>query len=332
MQHVEQNSPQWQKLLLLIKPHLQQTEFVKRKQQYHTLFISRLLAENLFAFLLQYIGLILTPPSTYPIPLWFASGTAFAFVFIRGYTLIPGLWFGSFVAYYLAKFGPYTSFYCATLLTFQPFILSKLCYRYISACLIFYFPNKFILFIIACMSITSVISYLLFSITFVESTHPLIWLQWWLADINGTLIFAFALVTLDSYFPDFHLLNKINKFRLIFLFGSLLLLIFLLVFSHSTILTILFFAFNMGFIIIISRYFGWCGSISAFFMFGSMYGLAAILQTPLFLAATKGLLLILQGLMLINIIHCLLLCIKKYHTLHKHDDTSFFRKLPCKIL
>lgn len=306
MQLEEQNSQQWHKLISLVKPHSQNSGFIKRKQQLNKLFFNRLLAENCFAFLLQYTGLILAPPSLYPIPLWFASGTAFAFVFIRGYTLLPGLYLGSFVAYYLTKFDPLICIYCATLLTLQPFVLSKLCYRFISPGLIFYHSMKLLQFIFVCFLVTGIVSYLLFLLTFFEFPNPLLWLQWWLADINGILIFSFALVTLDSYFPDFYLLKKINKFHLLFLYGSLLLVTFCLVLCHATLSALVLNILSLTIIIIISTYFSWCGGVAALFLFGLFYGLAANLQAPLFLFNNGILLIELQGLIFIGIIIALL--------------------------
>lgn len=167
------------------------------KRQYQFLVIKRLIAANLLCFLLQYIGLMISTLLASPNPVWFATGSASAMVFLRGYRVLPGIWLGCFVTYLLASHQFYLSLACATVFALQASLLTWMTHRFINPSLIFYHANRLIRFYILSGVLTAVAAFLLMYVC--HQAYDLFF-YWWLANWNGVLIVAIAWVTTDSFF------------------------------------------------------------------------------------------------------------------------------------
>lgn len=256
-------------------------------QQFKKLWISRWLAENALVFLLQYIGLMFSTLTPAPVALWAASGTACAFIFLRGYSVLPGIWLGSFTAYYFAAGNPEIAFGCATLFALQAALLLFMCYRYVSPTLVFYQTGTWLKFILCSILVTALTSLALAWICYPAlpniTTPPLLlWLNWWLADFNGMLVFSCALTTLDAYFPQISVLKQINRIRLGLLYGVWLVLMTAILFSQTFLSCLMLAFFTLPVIFMISRAYGWSGTACAIFLSGLLLSLGAYLEAPLF--------------------------------------------------
>jgi integral membrane sensor domain MASE1 len=252
------------------------------QRQFTKLRLSRFLTENLFSFLLQYAGLMFSTLSTYPAPLWMASGTTCAFIFLRGYTILPGIWLGSFLAYFLTTFHWQISGYAATIYSLQAGVLLWLCYQLACPQLLFQQRKMFCQFIISATTITALAS---FALGFLHdasiSTHHSR-LTLWLANLNGILIFSTAIVTLDAYFPQIETLKKISKFLFTPLYGALLCCTVGLVFSKTPAFTLFFTLLTWPLLITLRLLFGLCGMMTGIFSLGFLLVFCAYLATPLF--------------------------------------------------
>lgn len=244
----------------------------------------RLLTENIFAFLLQYAGLALTTVTTQPFPIWFAPGVACGFIFMRGYTILPGMWLGGLLAYYLAHADILVTVTCTSLFTVQTALLLWLGYRYISPTLIFYSRSLFIKFFVGSATLAAITSVLLVAICFHHiqtiMTPMQLWLTWWLGNLNSILVFALAIATWDYYFAELHALSRINKPLLVITYGCLIGLTMALIFAHTLFaaVTLACLAFIATFVI--SRLFKWCGTVSALFIMGLLMTFCAFLMPP----------------------------------------------------
>jgi hypothetical protein len=239
--------------------------------QFRKMVLQRLLAGNMLAFLIQFIGLKISTLDSALTPLWVASGTAAALIFLRGSRILPGIGLGSFAAYYFSNSGLLQALECASLLTLQAYALLRLCYRYVSPSLIFYQRKLFIIFMLFSTLITGIISYCLMLISYPFILSDLIqtalWLHWWLANLNGLIIFACAIMTWDAYFPQTYQIKK-HLTSLVLFFGSMICLFFAFLLVHQ-IFSMLFLAMTLFLLIIkISMKFKWCGIIAALFIQG----------------------------------------------------------------
>jgi hypothetical protein len=240
--------------------------------------LQRFLAANILAFLIQYIGLRMSSLDLLFTPVWIASGTAGALIFLRGPRILPGIWLGSAFAYYFANSGPFQAILCASVLALQAYVLLRFSYRFASPTLIFYQRHVFIRLSLVSMIVTAIISYFLTMISYstIQSdfTWIQIWLQWWFANFNGLMIFACAIITWDAYFPQTYQLKK-RISALVLVFGALVFLCLTLLFSHPPsfhlILVILLFLLTLG----TSITFKWCGIITALFVQGLILNIAA---------------------------------------------------------
>jgi hypothetical protein len=228
--------------------------------QFKKLFFIRLLAENSMVFLLQYMGLMFSTLTPEPMPAWFASGTACAFIFMRGLTILPGIWLGSVMAFYFADIDLTRSCLCACVFALQAFLLMHLSFSFIAQGLIFQRASILLKFILCAGILSAAASFMLEWICTAEFNLQ-IGLQWWLANLNGTLIVSFAIATWDSYFPDIYTLKTMPKRILLFAYGSLILSIMALSFSPCAAL------FILPLTLFISLRYGWCGAVGAAFLF-----------------------------------------------------------------
>jgi integral membrane sensor domain MASE1 len=248
--------------------------------------IQRVLLENAIAFLLQYIGLMLHLLSPAPLPLWFDTGTACAYVFMRGYTVLPGIFLATIFAYYSANADLVIMFFCAALLTLQPLSLLYISRYYIYPGLLFYSRRILALFLGCSAIITCIFSGLLVLVSYKDITTSLsltqLWLQWWLADWNGLLIFACALVTWDAYFPSVHALQKISRSRLALILTAIVLTSIALVLNHDFIFSMILAVISFILSGAMAIKYGKCGGITTVFIIGLIVGLSAFLGAPIF--------------------------------------------------
>jgi hypothetical protein len=280
-----QQQNKWQHMLNLVSQY-PMSPGQNQASHFRRMVMQRVLLENAIAFLLQYIGLMLHLLSPAPLPLWFDTGTACAYVFMRGYTVLPGIFLASLFAYYSAHADIMTMFICAAFLTWQPLSLLSISRCYIYPGLLFYSRRSLALFLGCSAIITCIFSGLLALVSYsaITTSLPLthLWLQWWLANWNGLLIFACALVTWDAYFPSVHALQKISRERLALILAAIMLTSIMLVLNHN-------FLFNMILAVIsfllsgvIAMKYGKCGGITTVFIIGLIVGLSAFLGAPAF--------------------------------------------------
>lgn len=175
-----------------------------KRQSFAQLCLKRALMANIIAGVLQYLGLMLATLLLPPSLLWFSAGVAVGMVFLRGYKILPGIYLGSFAAYLWAGSGYIMAFWAASLHTLQPLVLVWLSRQTQCLSLIFYETRSFLKFVILSALVTAVISFLLAysAIQGLSLQLWLLWRYWWLADFNGLIIFAIALVTWDGYLPE----------------------------------------------------------------------------------------------------------------------------------
>jgi hypothetical protein len=268
----------WQSIASVLAHH--STSFSPTlAQSFRKLVITRLLSENILMLLLQYIGLMFSTLTPSPMPLWTASGTACAFIFLRGMRILPGIGLGTLIAFYLASGSLSLGLGAALIFMLQPAALLWLSYRYTGPSLVFYDNPSWIKFTFFSAIVTGVVS---LSLLRMASLPFSLALSTWLANFNGLLIFAFALTALDAYFPQCHTLKQVNKPILITFYGLLLLLSLTLLFSQHALSIIMISLASLALIIMISLRFAWCGTIAALFLFGLALSLGAYLETPLF--------------------------------------------------
>lgn len=260
----------WQRVFNIVSQHpdlLNQNINLQMRR----LFLSRLLAENILVFLLQYMGLMFSTLTPTPFPLWFATGTSCAFIFLRGSTILPGVWLGSFFAYSMAHSGVGIALGSATVFVCQAQALLYLNYRFIYPSLLFYRISELFKFAIA-SAIVAAMAVLILEIMYVYTLQNEIdilhlWLQWWLANLNAIFIIATALVTADAYFPQVQELKKFNKLILSLVFVAWISVIAGMMICTSVIVSGLFAVVCFAFIAVIARIYGWCGNIVALCFF-----------------------------------------------------------------
>lgn len=282
------NEDKWQHMSLIVAHHLHHDSVVQLDKQFKTLSIKRFIAENLLLCLLQYTGLMLMTLSYPPAPIWFASGVATAFVFMRGVSILGGIWLGSFFAYSFTHIGFVLAFDCATIDTFQSFLLLWLTHRFITPTLIFYRFYTFMKFLLCASLLTALTALLLELACYSHMHHPItafqMWVQWWLANLDGILIISLAIVTWDFYFPDVNHIKNLNKIALSLSFGMILVLSIVLINSSTPLLIILSVLFTLPVLVFISLNYGWSGAVAAMFMLGFILNFSAYFNTSLFSA------------------------------------------------
>jgi hypothetical protein len=270
----------WQQMLAIVNQNAGSV-LPDLKKEFYQLFLKRLFAENALIFLLQYIGLVLCAFGTNATPVWLAAGTSVAFVFMRGLSVLPGMWLGTYCAYYFAHAGISVALTTATIYALQAYLLLTLSYRFISPTLIYYRQILLAKFFILSGLITAFSSAACILICYKTFSSPA-WLNWWLANLTGVLIFSFALMTLDAFFTQVEDLKKLSQRSL--LFYSLVIIVpmlGLIVSVHPFMIITMSMLLLFG-VSLTGWRFGWCGSVISIFCIGFGLDLTAFLQTPLF--------------------------------------------------
>lgn len=245
-----------------------------------------MLTENLIAFLLQYIGLMLHLTTSLPAPVWLDTGTASAYLFMRGYRPLPGIFAGSVLAYLSADAGIGLGIVSALILTAQPLSLIYLCRRYISPAPLYYRSPPALAYILLAATLTAAASasLILAAYPYLNNSLPAfqIWLQWWLANLAGILTLGSGLIIWDAYFPSAHKLKALNKSRLYACYGALTLAAVLLVSSQTSTLIICSGMLVLCLLLMINVIYGKCGGVTAVCVTGFILAMAAYLGSPLF--------------------------------------------------
>lgn len=281
----QQAAAKWQQMMTVLDQWPAQPDPSKAFRRLKRI---RFITENCLVFLLQYGGLMISLFHSPLSPIWLASGTAGAFVFLRGMTVIPGIWLGSAVAYYLNSHNTLITLSSASLYAMQAFLLLRICQRYISPSIIFYRKREAGAFVLLALLLSMSISFLL-AVTSLPMLSPNttlfgLWLQWWLANFNGMLIFIPALLTWDAYFPQIALIKIPNR-MMYSVFGLLIaLLLFLLLNPSPTLLQSILVILPL-FILIIGLYFGRCVVMMSVFMIGISCVFGGYFGVPLFHAS-----------------------------------------------
>lgn len=242
------NHNKWQQMLAIISKHPQQIQ----PSQKNLIFV-RLFIENFLVFAFQYTGLMLSVIHS-RMPIQLATGTACAFLFLRSYAILPGIWLGSFLAYFIAHAAITVCLLYASLFTLQIAMIFVVCCRSNIPTLIFYDKKNLFTFLIYIAGITGLY----------HLNNP----TQWLANINGILVISVALVTFDAFFPQINALKKQNKLiiaiPLMLLIACTLGLLTTKSFSYFVIYLFL----NLMATLFMSYRFGWCGAVSAIFISG----------------------------------------------------------------
>ncbi len=253
-------------------------------QQFNTLRAKRLFADNLLVFLMQYIGLKLSTFGITPSPLWLATGSSCAYLFLRGTSVLPGIWLGSLFGFYFEKIGLKLSLECASILTVQALLLLQFSYRHLSPTLIFTHQPMFVKYIVFTGLLTAMISFIFVGICYPVVPHNAsffqYWVKWWFANLNAIIIFSCAMVTWDAYASSVQTIKQWTTIYLIF--AALLVLNVALAFSH-TLLSTTCLAFSILLMtVFISVRLGWCGAIAAAFLSGIVLSFAGFLDAAVF--------------------------------------------------
>lgn len=294
--HSSFSSKKWQTLQHIIHQHPDLSPN-NISQKFEKIVVMRFLAENSLVFLLQYIGLMMSALSASPNPLWFATGTATGFIFLRGISVLPGIGLGSLFAYYFATGHFILACEYAIVYLLQAWLLLWLSYRFISPTLVFYQKKIFLKFILLTSLLILAMSFTLLFINHSAFSIKII-LYVWLANLNSILIISCGLMTLDAYFSA---AKAQYIYKISFLYGLFFIFVLSLIFQQALFFIIILSALLFILTLVISYYLGWCGVMAAVFLLGYLLGLAAFMQAPLFSGSSKiTVLFFLQSLILIS--------------------------------
>lgn len=239
---------------------------------YRKLIITRFLSANFFVFLLQLIGTVLSYALPFQ-PLSAATGTAFAYLYLRGIRILPGLLMASFlIPLFITR--QYTISLLFTLKTFFiSYGLLLLLYRFTNPSLIFNKIWHWLRFFI----LASAICFLSNLLNYNSGIE-------WLIDLNGILVISLAIVTIDAYFPDIKELHRLKTRIHLHLYGIMFFLCLLQVFFVNIHLALVIASLNMLIYLYLCYKNGWCGCMSALCLQGIVYQLAALLNAPAFMS------------------------------------------------
>jgi len=240
---------------------------------------------NSSVFFLQYAGLFLTTLSNPGSLLWFASGTATGFLFLRGKSVLPGIGMGTFLAYAMAGLDAKRAAACAVVWMLQTFFLLKLSYRAGLLSLVFLRRSVFFKYFALSTLVTGCGSALLTLLCFSSLAQTAeawsVFRNAWLANLNGCLLLGCALFTWDTAVPDFQKWRALSKIQLgLFTSVWLFLCVGLVVSTQGG--TLFFFAFSLAWSLLwAAKIYRWYGTLAALFGLALVLSLAAYFNSPL---------------------------------------------------
>lgn len=225
----------------------------------HKLNLLRAANENIFILLVQYIGTVMS--ITYSRHCLLAAGTSLGFIFLRGPIILPGIIIGIFIAYLMHA--PMMSAFFATItLALQTYAIYVISYALRNPTLVFNKISLYIDIMIVIASITLLSSLLLtyISLGLLDENY---FLYIWFVNLNGSLIFAFGIVTWSMYFPDIiriHIKELGLYATLLSFYSYFYLKIFQYSYLHSSHLIFLWLA-SLSILLFVSHRFGQCGAL-----------------------------------------------------------------------
>lgn len=275
----------WKKIQALIPEHSisEQKKLMRDNQKLKWI---RLLSNNFLILLIQYSGINLIIMSLNSPIIVFATGTALGYLFLRGFSILPGLFIGNFMAYYLAKAGFIPAMAYASVISIQALLILWINHRNGNPSLIFNDRIKYLRFIGEAMVITAGLSLVFQYINFFAIPQYQIswfsWMQIWLAHLSAVLIFACAFITWDACCIGKSVLSCGQKIIL----GGLFLLLCSMTLASSlstqmsqiVILGVLSLMVTMG----IAIKFSWPETITAVSLIAICLYIADLLQEPAF--------------------------------------------------
>lgn len=220
MLNIYTHPDKWQRVAAMVA----QYPAIDLTRQYKYLVAKRFITANVFTLLLQYIGLMISTLLPIPSPVWIASGTASAMVFLRGDRISAGIWLGSFIAYYSSGCPLLLSCGCAAIFVIQAVLLEKITRRYIYPTLVFHRANDLLKFFITSGILTAIFS---LALIFLSHQSYILWPTWWLANFNGVFIVSIALVSADTFFTTDSKLQKAQLYWAKIAKGAFMLVLFL---------------------------------------------------------------------------------------------------------
>lgn len=249
------NEDKWQQMHAVVRQHslFTQSNVLPSKTK---LFLGRLLAENILVMLLQIIGLKMSTVGSDAFPVWFATGTAIAFFFLRGLSVAPGIGIGSVIACVTAGATWSVSLISGAILAGQGMALLYLSYQLKIPTLLFAQTQSWLRFVLLSGWMTLITSSLLMLLWDQPRDAVLIA---WLANWNGVLILSTAIIAWDAYFSQSYLIHTVSRAYLAAIYLLLILLSGWVV-LYPTIAAACLLVLYTGWI---GRKLGWCGVIVA---------------------------------------------------------------------
>lgn len=186
---------------------------------YRSIALRRLLSETIIVTLLQLIGFTTSTFIPVPTPIWLGTGTACAFIFLRGYHVIIGIILGTFLACTLQRISLPSSILFTSLVILQTLSIFYIC-QFLTPTPVFYKRFTFLVFCLINIFNALVFSYLL---TLCVPLNG--YLLNYTANLNGILIVPLFFAAIDANFPEWQNstpMNRLLKFNylnnIIFLF------------------------------------------------------------------------------------------------------------------
>lgn len=275
----------WQQVSNYVSQHTpSQPEVFKR--QFVKMARIRWVSENSLALLLQYVGLMFSTLTPFYVPLWFATSTAIALMFSKGYSILPGLFLGTVLAFYFSNSGILVALACGSIFCLQAFALLYLSYRFVGPSLIFYKFSDLFKFILISFIISLIACMLLLVLTFTSLKQQVAFFllnwQWVFANLNGIFAFSLTIATWDTYFPQINRLKNIKKWPIIFLYGLILIFSIVLLLSETTVSIWISSLILLILMMVISFYYKWPGAVVCASFLGVTLSLGAKSQAPVF--------------------------------------------------
>lgn len=218
------NNVKWITMLSLVNQPMASSRAV----QSPSLPLIRFIAENCLIFFLQYSGLLFSVFTVKPLPFCLATGTSCAFIFMRGYYIVPGIFLGTVGAFFLTFHNLVGALIWGLAYSCQAVALFWVTQQFIYPTLIFYNKRMLVKFILLSCLITGITSFI--TLALFPWTFSLMLIVW-LTHLNGLFIISTGLVTLDVYFPTFSETAKYDK-RVINHFILLVIALLTIAFIH----------------------------------------------------------------------------------------------------
>lgn len=238
------------------------------------LMISRLITENVMMTLLQYVGLMFVMMTMVPSPIWLASGTACAFSFMRGLTIMPGIFFGGMLTFFSQDASLGMTAICSAIYMVQTLVILWVTQQLISPSLVFHRLCAYAVFLVASGIITAISAFLLASISY-SFTDAFV--RWWLANWCSILVFGLGLVTWDAYFAELDYLKRSSRLAIYCFYGVLALNSIAILFTQGQSQWCLLFL-DTCLLIWLSAKYGWGGAIAANCLINIIFSVASFVE------------------------------------------------------